>query len=152
LSEHKGAASVAFRSGAFRAAYGNTLPNLPRIRSGGIFDLPSNPSQLNPQRMLLDLGYRQDFALLLFGDLKGIGTSDALTLSMDGQGQVQSIYRRYMKYLLQDEFDKIHGCVIVVIEDDVPHTRTFYLCLIFLKEIEFRYIDDRGIDRPIPRG
>ena len=41
--------------------------------------------------MLLDLGYRQDFVLLLFGNLKGIGTRDALTFRMDGQGQGQSI-------------------------------------------------------------
>ncbi len=75
----------------FRAACGNTMPDLPRITSGRIFDLPSNPLNLNPQRMLLDLGYRQDFVLLLFGDLKGIGARDALTFRMDGQGQGQSI-------------------------------------------------------------
>jgi len=61
----------------------------------------------------------EDLALLLFGDLKGIGTGDALTFRMDRQGQGQSIEGRYMKYGLQDEFDKIHGRVIVVIEDDV---------------------------------
>jgi hypothetical protein len=33
---------------------------------------------------------------------------------VDSQGQGQSIERRYMKYGLQNEFDKIHGCVIVV--------------------------------------
>src|ERR1700722_15216593 len=43
---------------------------------------------------------------------------------MDRQGQGQSIESRYMKYGLQDKFDKIHGRVIVVIEDNVPHTRT----------------------------
>jgi hypothetical protein len=58
-------------------------PNPP---SGGIFNLPSNPLNLNPQRMLLDLGQQQDFVLLLFGDLKGIGTGDALTFRMDGKG------------------------------------------------------------------
>ena len=41
--------------------------------------------------MLLDLGYRQDFVLLLFGDLKGIGAGNALALSMDSQGQGQRI-------------------------------------------------------------
>jgi hypothetical protein len=29
--------------------------------------------------MLLDLGHQQDFGLLFFGYLKGIGTGDALT-------------------------------------------------------------------------
>jgi hypothetical protein len=67
------------------------MPNSPRITSGWILDLPSNPLNLNPQRVLLELGYRQDFVLLLFGDLKGIGARDALTFRMDGQGQGQSI-------------------------------------------------------------
>jgi hypothetical protein len=67
------------------------MPNLPGTTLGWIFDLPSNPLYLNPQRMLLDLGHQQDFALLLFGDLKGIGTGAALTFRMDGQGQGQSI-------------------------------------------------------------
>jgi len=46
-----------------------------------------------------------------------------------------------MKYRLQDEFDKIHGCVIVVIKDDIPHARTFYPDLIFFEEIELRFSD-----------
>jgi len=68
-----------------------TIPHLPRITSDWIFELPSNPLNLNPQRMLLNLSHQQDFGLLLFGDLKGIGTGDAFTLRMDGQGQGQSI-------------------------------------------------------------
>jgi hypothetical protein len=32
--------------------------------------------------MLLDLGHQQDLALLLFGDLKGVGTGDGLALLM----------------------------------------------------------------------
>ena len=48
---------------------------------------------------------------------------------------------RSMKYLLQDEFDKIHGCVIVVIEHDVPHAWTFCLYLFFFEEIESRFPD-----------
>jgi hypothetical protein len=73
--------------GYFRAACRYTTPNLPRITSGWIFDLPSNPLNLDPQRMLLDPSRQQDFKLLLFSYLKGIGTGDALTLRMDGQGQ-----------------------------------------------------------------
>src|SRR5258708_28011398 len=46
-----------------------------------------------------------------------------------------------MKYRLQDGFDKIHRCVIVVINDDVPHAWTFYLYLVLLEEIEFRFIE-----------
>jgi len=91
--------------------------------------------------MLLDLGHQQDFGLLFFGYLKGIGTGDALTFRMDRQGQGQSIESRYMKYGLQDEFNKIHRRVIVVIEDDVPHTRTLCFYLIFFKEIESRFPD-----------
>ena len=56
-----------------------------------ISGLPSSRFDFDPKRMLLDLGYRQDFVLLLFGDLKGIGARDALTFRMDGQGQGQSI-------------------------------------------------------------
>jgi len=41
--------------------------------------------------MLLDLGHQQDLALLLFGDLKGIGARNALTFRMDDQGQGKSI-------------------------------------------------------------
>jgi hypothetical protein len=41
--------------------------------------------------MLLDLGHQQDLALLLFGDLKRIGASNAFTFRMDDQGQGQSI-------------------------------------------------------------
>jgi len=51
----------------------------------------SNPLNLNPQRMLLDLGHQQDFGLLLFSYLEGIRSGDALTLRVDGQGQGQSI-------------------------------------------------------------
>jgi hypothetical protein len=51
----------------------------------------SNPFNLNPQRMLLDLGHQQDFGLLLFSYLKGVRSGDALTLRVDGQGQSQSI-------------------------------------------------------------
>src|SRR5258708_32401044 len=91
--------------------------------------------------MLLDLGHQQDFGLLFFGYLKGIGTGDAFTFRMDRQGQGQSIESRYMKYGLKDEFNKIHRCVVVVIEHDVPHTWTFYLYLILFEEIEFRFID-----------
>ena len=41
--------------------------------------------------MLLDPSHQQGFGLLLLGDLKGVGTGDALTSRMDGQGQGQSI-------------------------------------------------------------
>jgi hypothetical protein len=41
--------------------------------------------------MLLDLGHQQDFGLLLFSYLKGMGSGDALALRVDGQGQGQSI-------------------------------------------------------------
>jgi hypothetical protein len=44
-----------------------------------------------------------------------------------------------MKYRLQDEFDKIHGCVIVVVEDDVPQMWTYRLYLIPIEEIELRF-------------
>src|SRR6266404_6198441 len=46
-----------------------------------------------------------------------------------------------MKYRFQDEFDKIHRCVIVVIEHDAPHAWTFYLYLVLFEEIEFRFIE-----------
>src|SRR6266478_8756154 len=46
-----------------------------------------------------------------------------------------------MKYRPQDEFDKIHGCVIVVINDDVPHAWSFYLYLVLFEEIDFRFIE-----------
>src|SRR3984893_4383702 len=46
-----------------------------------------------------------------------------------------------MKYRLQDELDKIHRCVIVVIEYDIPHTRTFRLYFILFEEIESRFPD-----------
>ena len=46
-----------------------------------------------------------------------------------------------MKYRLQNEFDKIHGCVIVVIDDDIPHARTFRPYLILFKKIESRLPD-----------
>ena len=91
LSEHKGAASVALRSAAFRAAFRDHHAQFAEDQVGRVFDPPSNPLNLNPKRMLLDLGYRQDFVLLLFGDFKGIGARDALTFRMDGQGQGQSI-------------------------------------------------------------
>src|SRR5215472_12064358 len=77
--------------------------------------------------MLLDFGHQQNLAPLLFRNLKGIGARNALTLRMNDQGQSQSVKRRYVKYPLQDEFEKIHGRVIVAINDEIPHTRTFYL-------------------------
>src|SRR5271163_4509585 len=46
-----------------------------------------------------------------------------------------------MKYRHQDEFDKIHWCVIVVIKDDVPHARAFWLNLIPFEKIESRFVD-----------
>src|ERR1700680_2150702 len=46
-----------------------------------------------------------------------------------------------MKYRFQDEFDKIHRCVIVVIEDDVPHARTLYPYLMLFEEIKSRFLD-----------
>jgi hypothetical protein len=55
--------------------------------------------------------------------------------------KVKSIESRYMKYGLQDEFNKIHRRVIVVIEDDIPHTRTLCFYLVFFKEIESRFPD-----------
>jgi hypothetical protein len=78
-----------------------------RITSGRIPGLSSRLLDFNPKGMLLDLGHQQDLALLLFGDFKGVGTGDALTFRMDRQGQGQSIERRYMKYRLQNEFDKL---------------------------------------------
>src|SRR5947207_12922844 len=92
---------------------------------GRVSGLSSNPLNLNPQGMLLDLGHQQDFGLLFFGYLKGIGTGDALTFRVDRQGQGQSIERRYMKYCLQNEFDKIDVCGIVAIEDDIRNTWRF---------------------------
>src|ERR1700751_4236825 len=59
-------------------------------------DLTSSPLHLDPQWMLLGLGHQQDLALLLFGDLKGVGARNAFTLRMDGQGKGQSIYHRSM--------------------------------------------------------
>jgi hypothetical protein len=56
--------------------------------------------------MLLDLGHQQDLALLLFGDLKGVGTGDALALRMDGKGQGERVFRRSMKYTSEDIYDK----------------------------------------------
>ena len=41
-----------------------------------------------------------------------------------------------MKYRHKDEFDKVHRCVIVIIEDDIPHAWAFWLYLILFKEIE----------------
>jgi hypothetical protein len=67
------------------------MPDEAALTSGWIFDLPSNPFNLNPQGVLLDLGHQRDFGLLFFGYLKGIGAGDALTLRMDGQSQGQSI-------------------------------------------------------------
>jgi hypothetical protein len=46
------------------------------------------------------------------------------------KGQGESVIRRSMKYLCEDKYDKINWHVIVVIEDDVPHARTF--CLHFI--------------------
>ena len=59
--------------------------------------------------MLLDVGHQQDFGLLFFGYLKGIGTGDGLALRMDRQGQGQSIECRYMKYGLQTNSTKSMG-------------------------------------------
>src|SRR6478672_2672225 len=103
--------------------------------------LSSGPLDFNPQWMVLDLSHQQDLTLLLFGDLEGVGTGDALAFRMDRQGQGQSIESRYMKYGLQDKFDKIHGRVIVVIEDNVPHTRTLCFYHIIFEEIESRFPD-----------
>ena len=50
-----------------------------------------------------------------------------------------------MKYPLQNEFDKLHGCVVVVIKDNIPHAWTFFPNLIFFEEIESRFLD--GFDR-----
>jgi hypothetical protein len=58
---------------------------------GLVLDLPSYRLNLNPQRMFLDPSHQQDFGLLLFSYLKGIGTGDALTFRMHDQGQGQSI-------------------------------------------------------------
>ena len=69
----------------------DTIRNSSSIVPRRIPGLSSNPLDLNPQRMLLGLGHQQDLALLLFGDLKGVGARNALTLRMDGQGQGQSI-------------------------------------------------------------
>src|SRR5271163_4003316 len=46
-----------------------------------------------------------------------------------------------MKYRHQDEFDKLHRCVIIVIEDDVPHARAFWLNLILFEKVESRFVD-----------
>jgi hypothetical protein len=58
---------------------------------GRIPALSSRLLDFNPKWMLLDLGHQQDLALLLFGDLKRIGASNAFTFRMDDQGQGQSI-------------------------------------------------------------
>ena len=42
--------------------------------------------------MFLDLRHQQDFALLLFSDLKGIGTGYALALRMHSKGQGESVF------------------------------------------------------------
>ena len=42
--------------------------------------------------MLLDLGHQQDLVVLLFGNLKGVGTGDALALRMHGKGQGESVF------------------------------------------------------------
>jgi hypothetical protein len=46
-----------------------------------------------------------------------------------------------MKYRLQDEFNKIHRCVIVIIEDNIPHAWSFCLYLVFFEEIEFGFVE-----------
>jgi hypothetical protein len=46
-----------------------------------------------------------------------------------------------VKHPLQDQFDKIHGRVIVVIKDDIPRARTFRLYLIFFEKIESRFLN-----------
>ena len=91
--------------------------------------------------MLLDLRQQQDLALLLFGDLEGIGASNAPAFRMNGQGQGESVQLRHMKYRDQGEFDKIRRGVIVVIKDDVVHARAFWLNLISFEKIESRFVD-----------
>ena len=54
--------------------------------------IATSQGEVNPKRMLLDLGHQQDLALLLLGDLKGVGTSDALALRMHGKGQGESVF------------------------------------------------------------
>src|SRR6516164_6610608 len=46
-----------------------------------------------------------------------------------------------MKYTPQNEFDKLHGCVIVVIKDNVPHAWPFCPDLIFFEEIKSWFLD-----------
>jgi hypothetical protein len=53
--------------------------------------LSSSRFDFNPQWMLVDFGHQQDLALLLFGDLKGVGARDPLAFRVDDQGQGQSI-------------------------------------------------------------
>src|SRR5438045_3999291 len=56
-----------------------------------------------------------------------------------------------MKYRLQDDFDKVHGCVVVVIKDDIPHAWTFYLYLILFEETESRLIEGfKSAGEPYP--
>jgi hypothetical protein len=43
--------------------------------------------------MFLNLGHQQALALLLFGDLKGVGTGQSPTLRMHNKGQGESIFR-----------------------------------------------------------
>jgi hypothetical protein len=57
-----------------------------------ISGLSSNPLDFNAQWMFLDLRHQQDFALLLFSDLKGIGVRDALALRMNRKGQGESVF------------------------------------------------------------
>ena len=61
--------------------------------AGWIFDPLSDPLNLNSQGMLLDLSHQQDFELLLFSHLEGIGTGDPLTLHMHCKSQGESIFR-----------------------------------------------------------
>jgi hypothetical protein len=55
--------------------------------------LSPSPLYFDPQRMLLDLGHQQHLALLLFGDLKAVGTGNVLALRMNGKGQGESVFR-----------------------------------------------------------
>jgi hypothetical protein len=85
MSERQHTASVALLSDprGISEPGAATRCRIYRDHAGRDFDLPSNPLNLNPQRMLLDPSRQQDFRLLLFSYLKGIGTGDALTLRMD---------------------------------------------------------------------
>ena len=46
-----------------------------------------------------------------------------------------------MQYGLENEFDKVHRCVIVVIDYDVPYARTFNSHLTLFEKIQSRVMD-----------